>query len=191
MDNIPELTSACYARQPVDGPHSLRELPLEGKLNLRGNIADTEFTSAVDEVLGTKLPAAAHTSTEGASGRMVWLGPDEWQFCCDIDSADSLFQALRDRLGPVHSAVTEVSDYYTVLRLTGPDAEAILRRGCPLDLHPDKFTAGTITQTRFGHASILLQKNTDGESWEIQVRWTYAEYLWDYLVSAMKAVESS
>ena len=190
-DNQLELTTACYARDPVNGRNSLEELPAIGKLNLRGDAANVEFSAAIEDIVGATPPTTAHTLQQGENGNLIWLGPDEWLLYCDIDRIGSLYDGLRDRLGNIHSAVTEVSDYYAVLRLRGPDSEAILRRGCPLDLHRNKFQPGAITQTRFGHASILLHRHSEEESWDIQIRWTYAEYLWDYLVSAMRALEAA
>lgn len=182
------MTSACAARQKIDGVNSLREMGLKGKLNIRGDAADPRFTEAVGQSLGVALPIAANTFNEYQSRRLYWLGPDEWLLYCDLDETEALQQGLDDALAGVHAAVTDVSDYYTVLRLRGPDARSLIRKGCPLDLHHEHFPRGNIAQTRFGHASVLLHYHDDGETWDIQVRWSFAEYLWDYLVSGMAAV---
>ena len=187
-NNAIALTSACYAREKIEGTNSLREMALEGKLNIRGNAADASFLAAIRDSLGLELPVTANTCNEYQSRRLYWLGPDEWLLHCDLDETDALQQSLETALEGVHHAVTDVSDYYTVLRLGGPDARSLLRKGCPLDLHHDCFPAGNIAQTRFGHASVLLHYRDDGETWDIQLRWSYAEYLWDYLVSGMAAI---
>jgi len=116
------------------------------------------------------------------------MGPNEWLLQCDLDQVSTISEKIRQQLGTLHHAVTDVSDYYTILQLSGPQSEALINRGCPQDLHPSVFPAGSITQTRFGHASILLDRQADSATWQIQVRWTYAEYVWDYLVSAMEAL---
>ncbi len=185
--NVP-LTSACYDRKPIAGINSLRQLELCGKLNIRGNADDSNFLNGVKQALELNLPVNANTQNALNAKCLYWLGPDEWLLHCDLDETSKLEDAMHTQLTGLHHAVTEVSDYYTVLRLQGPDAETLLRKACPLDLHHSVFLSGCIAQTRFGHASILLHKLEDGESWDIQVRWTYAEYVWDYLISAMNTL---
>jgi len=184
MENL-EITSPCYARRAIEDKNALREMPLCGKLNIRGDAGNEKFAAAMERATGVPLPLDANTSQQQQSSRLFWLGPDEWLLHCALDQVDDISRTLEVQLQGLHCAVTEISDYYTVLRLRGPDAGTLLRKGCPLDLHPSKFKPDDIAQSRFGHASILLHKLDDGESWDIQVRWTYAEYLWDYLVSAM------
>jgi len=179
-----ETTSPCYAKRAVENKNSLREASLCGKLNIRGDVNNVRFSEGVETATGLSLPTEANTLQQNASNRLFWLGPDEWLLHCELDQINEITAAIESQLQGFHSAVTEVSDYYTVLKLDGPDVEALLRKGCPLDLHTNVFKVGDIAQTRFGHASILLFRQAD-EAWEIQVRWTYAEYLWDYLVSAM------
>ncbi len=186
-EEIP-LTSSCRAREKIEGTNSLREMGLKGKLNIRGDAGDPAFVAGVKAVLGLEPPVRANTYNEYQSFRLFWLGPDEWLLHCDLDATGSLEEGLAQSLSGTHHAVTEVSDYYTVLRLRGPDAAAILRRGCPLDLYHEAFPTGNIAQTRFGHASVLLHYHGDGETWDIQVRWSYAEYVWDYLASAMRSL---
>ena len=185
---ITSLTSACYARTPVSGEHTLQELPLRGKINIRGDSANAEIFSALDQAISLTPPVIPNTKVSSDSITVYWMGPDEWLLLCDLEQAPIISEKIRQQLGTLHHAVTDVSDYYTTLQLSGPRSEELINRGCPQDLHTSVFPAGSITQTRFGHASILLDRQTDYSTWHIQVRWTYAEYVWDYLVSAMDAL---
>ena len=178
-------TSPCYDRSAIDGVHSLCEMDLKGKLNIRGNANETLFVHGVREALDMDLPISPNSLQQRESKTLFWLGPDEWLLHCDLEQTPQLEQRLRQSLADVHFAVTEVSDYYTVLRLSGPKSEGLLRRGSPLDLHLNVFGQNTIAQTRFGHATVLLHRLDGGDAWDIQVRWTYAQYVWDYLISAM------
>ncbi len=190
LKEIP-TTSPCYAREPVEGSTVLREMKPRGKLNIRGEAQNPSFTQGIRSALGMALPLKANTYTEFQSLRLFWLGPDEWLLSCDLEDIGSWQDKLTQSLSGIHHALTEVSDYYTVLRLRGPDSTTLLRRGCPMDLHHEAFPSGNIAQTRFGHASVLLLHYGDGETWDIHVRWSYAEYVWDYLVSAMRALPYS
>ena len=187
IEDIP-LNSPCRDRQTVEGPNSLREMGRKGKLNIRGNAEYASFTEGIQKALGVSLPVKPNTFAEYHSRRLFWLGPDEWLLHCDLDDTGTLAHDLATALDGVHHAVTEVSDYYSVIRLRGPDAVALLRKGCPMDFHHTTFPSGNIAQTRFGHASVLLHYHGDGETWDIHVRWSYAEYVWDYLASAMRAI---
>lgn len=182
-------TSACYAREPIDGQHTLREAALCGKVNIRGDASDSRFVESINSVLKLDLPVTAHSLNEQGPIRMFWLGPDEWLLHCDLNDVDDLLTRLKAAFSELHAAVTDVSDYYTILELHGPQAEALIRNGSPLDIHHSVFRNGDFAQTRFGHASILLHKLGDGLSWNIQVRWTYAEYVWDYLASGMETLQ--
>lgn len=170
------------------GGNSLRQQPWCGKINLRGNPENHQFPESAASVLDMQLPLEPHTQYASADTTCYWSGPDEWWIHCRLDATGQLVDALRAKLQDTHSAVTEVTDYYTILRLDGPDAIALLSKACPLDLHPTEFTVNRCTQTRFGHASILLHKINDTPAFDIQVRWSHAEYVRDYLASAMKTV---
>lgn len=183
-----ELTSACYARTPIEGTNALREMGLCGKLNIRGDISHEQFVQGVVDTTGITPSSLVNSVQERESNSLFCLGPNEWLLHCDLTSCPDIAKSIEQHFDGIHAAVTDVSDYYTLLRLRGPDSIAILSRGCPLDLHPSVFQSGDATQTRFGHASVLLHKLGDGESWDVQVRWSYAEYVWDYLVSAMGTV---
>lgn len=182
-----ELTSACYNRQPLTGEHSLHELPLCGKLSIRADSSQPQIVEAIGKALSFQPPLIANTKVSGELIQIFWMGPDEWLLHCPMDQIESISQQLERELEQMHHAVVDISDYYTVIQLSGTQSEAVLRRGCPLDLHPDVFPAGSISQTRFGHASVLLDRK-EQHTWHIQIRWTYAEYFWDYIVSAIKAL---
>lgn len=187
----PAPTSPLAHRAPVDGDVTLRELPLCGKINLRGDPGDASFTRAAADALGVALPVQANTVATNERVTVFWLGPDEWLIHCKLNDVESLVQQLRARLAAQHFAVTEVTDYTTVLELRGDKSTEALARGCPLDLHARAFPIGACAQTRFGNASVLLYRpaqhavvdDVAGAMFCIQVRWSFAEYVWDYLAA--------
>ncbi len=183
-----QTTSPGYARTAVTEPVSLEELPWCGKINLRGNPENQEFMDAVHKHVDMTLPLTPHSCSMHDQFTGHWLGPNEWLVYCPIESVEPNIAQLKSNLQGIHSAVVDVSDYYTVLRLCGDGASELLMKACPLDLHPSQFPTGSSTQTRFGHASILLHKTDSLPAYDIQVRWSYTEYLWDYLVHGMKAL---
>lgn len=169
---------------PSGGNVKLTELPFVGKVTLRGDSEDDAFMAAVKDVLGFKLPTKALTSKEGKLYSAYWVGPDEWIIYTPEDGETALEAGLRDKLGDIPSQVVNVSDYYVTMRLSGPAAREVIKKGSPLDLHPRSFTTGQCTGTRFAHATIFLIQRDDQPTYDVQVRWSFAEYLWNYFTEA-------
>ncbi|MDD9822184.1 MAG: sarcosine oxidase subunit gamma [Gammaproteobacteria bacterium] len=205
MPATPTPTSPAAGRAPVDGETRLRELPCCGKINLRGDPGDENFTRAAAEALGVGLPLAPNTVATDARVTVFWLGPDEWLIHLPLNDTESQLQQLRQHLAPFHHAATEVTDYYTALELRGKHAAEVLARGCPLDLHPRAFPPGACAQSRFGNASVLLYQPAqldegcvagdhdddnanDSARFLIQVRWSFTDYVWDYLATVIDAL---
>src|SRR5699024_11210584 len=64
----------------------------------------------------------------------LWLSPDEFLAvdAPDTGLTDELAQALGDESGQV----LDLSANRTFIEISGPAAELVLRKSCPLDLHP-------------------------------------------------------
>ena len=179
-----KTSSPAYNRERIQGDNNLLEMPWCGKIILRGDPTNSRILRKASSVLGADLPLEANTLAQGSDRTVFWMGPNEWLIHCTMEEAGDLLAKLRDALDGIHHAAVDVSDYYTVLELSGPDAAALLSRGCPMDLHATEFVPGSCAQTRFGHASILLHRTGETE-FRIQVRWSYTEYVWDYIASAV------
>ena len=186
---------------------TLREASLVGKLILRCDNTD----AAVEAFLlqhGLVLPVEANTHNTSEKGGLFWLGPDEWLLRSSTDPSSSEWS---DTVGALNSAASgrsdldialvDVSDYYTVLQLEGPHSSAILARSCPFDLHTlmsselNSSEVKRCAQTRIGNAAALLDTyllagnssssvmaESNDTCWNIQVRWSYADYLWKLLL---------
>ena len=161
-----------------------------GKVNLRGDAEDPEFTESVERALGVALPLAPNTVCTNIDYTVFWLGPNEWLIHCAEGEQAETEQKLRRSLGDRHVAVTDVSDYYVVLRMSGDKAREVLSKGTPFDTRPSVFAPGACAQTFFGHASILLHCVDQGPTFDIQVRWSFAEYLWAYFVDSTREYET-
>ncbi len=205
LNNPKPVTPLAGMVSPTAGI-TLTETPYVGKVNIRGDAGDPKFADAVAKVVGVALPIEPNTVADagiaaapnlpvsdtgehtaaGGSNVVYWLGPDEWLVHTPPNGESRLVEDLRTALDGIHAAVTDVSDYYVVIDVTGPHARDVLARGCPLDLHASKFDTGQCAQSVFAHASILLHQTTTAPSYRIQVRWTYAQYLWSYLADAAK-----
>lgn len=160
------------------------ELGMVNKINLRGKFGSEVTDTALNSLLGMECGIDANTYTSNSASTVFWLGPDERLLYTDSDP-----QSLIDRWC-ANSGVSavDVSDYYTVLRLSGAKVRDVMASGTPFDVHPDEFKAGQCAQTRFGNASVLLSNHADTPVFQLQVRWSFAEYVFEYIKRVSKYV---
>lgn len=183
------IRTALSDAKPVSGEHTLIEIPLNGKINLRGNPDNAAFIKGVEDALGLALPPVANTVTSSADLRIFWLGPDEWLIHLPLEAVEEKINTLRETLDSQHVAITEVSDYFSVLELSGSQAREIIASASPFDTRAQHFKTGQCTQTRFGHASILLWPLDHTPAFGLQVRWTFAQYVYGYLTQSIHNAE--
>ncbi len=143
---------------------------------MRGQSIETKVKNAV----GVVLPSAHNTTASGNNLTALWLGPDEWLIVGPADTE----QALTDALQGAASAIIDVSEGRTVIRLAGPMARDVLAMGCPLDLHPTVFSAGQCAQSHIARTTIILHQVDDGPTYDIYVERSQADYLWTWLEQA-------
>ncbi|MBP5857794.1 hypothetical protein KAJ83_12305 [Marivibrio halodurans] len=175
---------------PAGGPVTFEERPFVGKLTLRGDPSNADFMAAAGKVLGTDIPTDPCRFVEHDGFRVHWIGFDNWLIHVPEGAEGPLKTKLEAALEGIHSAIVDVSDYYTVIRVQGAKARRLLQKGCPIDLHPRTFGPGQCAGTVFHHAAIFLAQtdaDTDGgASYDIQIRWSFARYLWDYFVDGAR-----
>lgn len=171
---------------PAGGNVKLAEVPFIGKVILRGNPENKNFMVAAKDVLGIDLPTTALTFNTGETYSAHWMGPDEWIIYAPEDGETALVTALQEKLHDIPSQVVNVSDYYVTMRLSGPAAREVLKKGSPLDLHPSKFKAGQCTGTRFANATVFIIQRDETPTYDVQVRMSFAEYLWNYFTEAAR-----
>ena len=182
----PTRYSPLAGLPPAQAGIVLNERAYIGKVNLRGDKDDQVFASAIRTALDVDLPVAPNTVASNDKYTVYWLGPDEWLVHCAQDGQSDIVPRLQELLQGRHAAVTDVSDYYFVIRLSGDKAREVLSKGTPFDVRPGEFDTGACAQTCFGHASVLLHCIDDAPTFDIQVRWSFAEYIWRYLVDGAR-----
>ncbi len=116
----PRRRSPLAHRMPIradNGAVSLAEWPFLAKLILRCQAG--RDAGAVADVAGVALPTDACTSATAGERSLLWLGPDEWMLLAPDSEAATLEAALNEALTGPPTQVVDVSDYYTVIPLTG------------------------------------------------------------------------
>lgn len=181
-----EARSPLNGRVPIeiDGL-TIRELPLLGKVTLRGDAGDKTFAAAAKKVLGAALPTEPMTGVRAGEIRILWKAFDEWLIWTPDGAQLQLVTDLRAAMADVAKAVVDISDYYHVIRVEGPLSRELLAKGCLVDLHPRKFSPGQATGTGFHHATIFVTL-VEADTFDIMIRWSYADYLWRYFADGAR-----
>ena len=162
----------------------LYERPLLAQIGLRGDVLDEGFRAAVVSVTGLEPPQEPNRWIGSDGMRLFWLAPDEWLLQAPAERETGLARGLRQALAGRHAAVTVLSGGQTVIGLRGAGTAQVLARGCTLDLHPRAVRAGTCAQTRLAKANVMLHPLPDADGFEITVRRSFADYLWQWLTDA-------
>ena len=89
--------------------------------------------------------------------------------------------ALRDAVDGATAVVTDMSDAWSIIDISGEDAVARLAQGCSVDLHDSVFPAGRYALTRLQHLSVILHRLDDTPRFRILVDRSVAQFLWDWL----------
>ena len=161
----------------------LCECSHRAQLCLRGGPGG-DFEAAVEAALGVRPPLESGASARHGDTHLLWLGPDEWFAVFPDERREEILSALRDALAPLHAAVVDVSHARTIIALAGPHARSVLQKGCHLDLHPSRFGAGNVAQSKFARCHVLLHQTDDAPAYDLYVHRSFARYLWTWLEDA-------
>lgn len=161
---------------------AVAETAYAGMVSLRVD-PSSPAAARVAAVLGAPLPEAAGEVTGTGANHALWLGPDEWLVVTGTDAV-ALADQLAAAVGEEPGLALDVSANRTVLELTGPQARAVLEKGCPVDLHPRSFGPGSAVSTTLARVPVLLWQ-TGGESYRLLPRSSFADYVARWVLDAM------
>lgn len=134
---------------------------------LRGQRKAT--SAMLKEQLGTGLP-----SVNRRTGAVTWFGHGTWMVAGDV-ALDGL------------AAVTDQSDAWAVVAVSGAGAEDVLARLVPVDLRAQLFKIGHVAKTMLAHMSVTITR-TGADGFEIMVMRSMAQTLVHDLDVAMRSL---
>jgi sarcosine oxidase subunit gamma len=169
-----------------DNVLAIKEHAFLGHVNIRGASDNKTFTAAAKKALGAELPTKANTFLVAGENTVLWLGPNEWLVITPSGKATALIEKLETVLVGTFSAVNDVSGGNTVLEVSGDKAQALLRKGCPLDLHHSVFTTGQCAQTVMAKTSMILWQTDEAPVYKLVVRRSFADYLGLWIADAAR-----
>ncbi len=193
----------AHAGAGRDAAHgiALRALPVPALVDLRLDPNERAAVEGVGRALALALPPPG--ASAAAPGTLAYrLGPDEWWLRSDGLAAE-LAAKLRAALGETHAAVTEIGEGWAQIEVAGPQARALLAKGCPLDFHPRAFPPGAVRQSLLSKADAVYrlvsaeaEAEAEGETatgtaaagpvFEVTLRRSFADYGWRWLYDAAR-----
>ncbi len=163
------------------GGVQLRELKLLGHLVLRGSRDNASFVNGVEQVLGLTLPQTLQSVEQGTRS-LRWISPDEWLLVLPGEEAFEVEQQLREAIEG-HYAVVNVSGGQTLIELSGASAVNLLKKSTGYDVDASNFPPGKVVTTTFAKTQAIIRR-VDEVRWELVVRRSFADYLWQWLLDA-------
>jgi len=163
------------------------------KINLRGNLENKEFVSKVGKILGMILPNEACSTSNKEKITSLWLGPNEWLLVSNKEipketNTYELEQVLFDNISKTNlGAITNVTDHFTIFKLSGSNIFEVLSKGCPFDFGSEDFGDNKVVQTILNHVDVSIHRKSENNV-DLYVRRSFAGYLWDWLKDSAKLV---
>lgn len=124
----------------------------------RGQAA--KVSELLREALGIEPPRRPRRVSRGDVG-IAGIAPGAWLAVRDNGEDGFAFaRSLRSLFGD-SASVSDQSDAYAILRLTGPQVRAALAKLIPIDIHPRAFQVSDVTQTICGYVGVTLWRLED------------------------------
>jgi len=147
--------------------------------NIRGNFKKNSLTSIVKKYFNINdLPKIGNFKNKDETF-LLNIGPDE-MLLIKQSINNKLIKEVEKKINANHLLMTEVSDHYQVLNLSGENVRWILSKGCPLNLDEDIFLPGKCAQTHLGYSNVILFCNEVNVFTLICVS-SFSEYVLDWL----------
>ncbi len=152
----------------------LQQLHPQVLLNLRVSV-DSAVQEAVRQLCGCELPEVPNSSTDGETGKILKLGPNEWLLIADTKTSWS------ERMKIPGATLTDVSHARVAVMLDGSKSREMLAKGCTVDLHPKVFPPGTCIQTSIAKIGVIVLKGQNANDYTLYAARSYAGSFWHWL----------
>ena len=174
-----------FGRELAGGPGiTLCERPYLSIIQVAA-YADTaeETGNVIQGLIGASPPMPPNRSVMVDSTQICWIGPHKW-WIIETEHRRRA-ESMASRLGN-DAAVTTQGHGRCCIRLSGPNARDLLAKGCTLDFHPSRFSAGHCAQTSLGHVNTLINCINDEPVFDLFVLRSYAVSFWEWTTDAAR-----
>ena len=132
-----------------------------GMITLRGDLASAGVKKAVKAATGQAVPKNGRIAGDGIKGA-IWMSPDELLLMVPYGEVADAVAAVDKALAGQHYLVADVSDARAVFTVEGTQANEVLARVCPVDLHADSFAVGDFRRTRMAQIAAAFWRHENG-----------------------------
>jgi methylglutamate dehydrogenase subunit D len=140
------------------------------------------FTHRMQEYFGIELPQGPHHTIAGDLA-LAGTGPGMW-LATRERGGNAFAVALKEAIGDLAS-ISDQSDGYAVLRLSGLHARDVLCKLVPIDVDPRAFRVGDVASTIAAHIGVTFWRLEDGVDgspiFEVAIFRSLAKSFWDVL----------
>ena len=147
--------SALSNLQKTFGNTQLRETTDKAILSMATPLAGEQALAAqIDSVYGVAMPKVGKFATSKINNtQLLRIQADQCLVLFDY-SGDRAVQAFSKKIDTAY--LSDQSDSWVMLHLSGENARAALARICAIDLHPAIFGPGSVTRTAMEHMGVII-----------------------------------
>ena len=179
--SLDHLGLAAKQSKNSHGGVSLGTNSFVGIIELRARWS-AEFADTLEGITGIRPPKTSPNVGITKDLSIFWMGPNRWWLVGVEHNIPSVEELLKN-LAAFAVAVTEISEAFSVLTLSGEHARDVLSKGCTIDMHPSATQIESVVQTNLAKAQVAIYHPKDND-FQIFVRRSFAEYLWTWLKDA-------
>ena len=115
--------------------------------NLRGNQRSSTFRKIVQSNFNINMPNKTGSLEINDGKYFLQVSPDEWIILSNSNKINEQVLDLEKKLKKIHCALTNLTDQYQVINLSGEKSRWVLSKGCSIDLDPSVFGPKVCCQT--------------------------------------------
>ena len=163
-----------------------KELSNVPKINLRGQSSDKNFMASVGKILNILLPTESNIRNTNNELQVMWLSPNEWLTqIYNENKFEEIFCELQSNLNPENTAITDVTENRTIIKVSGVNLYKLLAKFMVINLDEVLKKEFSVAQTIFIKIPILIVRNhkdKEDPSIDIHTNRSHTSYLYNLLV---------
>ncbi len=118
-----------------------------------------KLSALLEQKIGAALPATGKISRADDTLALLGLQPDQCFLVSSLQRPDAA-KALKSLTGDL-AYLSEQTDSWAILDLTGPDSFAALERICPINISKHAFEQDAVARTSMEHLSVIIHRLGD------------------------------
>ena len=151
--------------------------------NLRGSQRSSIFRKNVQDILNIEMPNRTCFFETNEKNYLLQTSPDEWLILSDSIEILPQIKELEKKLTKTHFALTNLTDQFQVIYISGEKSRWVLSKGCHIDLDQSIFGPKNCAQTNLALVDITIFC-TAKNSFTMLFRNSFANYILDWLQDA-------